>query len=297
MTASEASPGGGPLSRSKIAELELKAWEIRLELIRMFSFGKAHHFGGSLSCVELLTCLYFHKMRYSAELSNDPERDRFILSKGHSVPTQYVALAMLGLFPMDELRTIKQLGTRFQGHPDPGKTPGIEAPTGSLGQGLSFANGVALAARLDSRSFKIFVLLGDGELQEGQVWEAAMSSAHHRLRNVCVLVDRNRFQSQGSVQQIKGLEPLEEKWAAFGWEAIAVDGHDVAQICRALDRVDGRNERPVAIIASTVKGKGVSFMEDSFKYHNCSLTEPEHWAAEREILEQIRARKHAGSNA
>jgi len=280
------------MSEPRLAELELKAWEIRLELIRMFSFGKAHHFGGSLSCVELLTCLYFHKMRYSAQLRDDPERDRCILSKGHSVPTQYVILSMLGLFPMSELRTIKQLGTRFQGHPDIAKTPGIEAPTGSLGQGLSFANGIALAARLDAKDFKIFVLLGDGELQEGQVWEAAMTTAHHRLVNVCVLVDCNRFQSQGSVQEIKGIEPLAEKWAAFGWEVMAVDGHDVAQICRALDRVDGSNARPIAIIASTVKGKGVSFMENTFKYHNYSLSEQEHRQAEQENLQQIGMRKH-----
>ena len=245
-----------------------------LELIRMFSFGKVQHFGGSLSCIELLTCLYFHEMRYSAQLKDDPERDRFILSKGHSVPAQYVILSMLGIFPMSELRTIKQLGSRFQGHPDSTKPPGIEAPTGSLGRGLSFANGVALAARLDSRNFKIFVLLGDGELQGGQVWEAAMTSAHHRLTNVCVLVDCNKFQSQGSVQEIKGNEPLEEQWAAFGWGVI-----------------------PVAIIASTVKGKGVSFMENSFKYHNCSLTEQEHRAAEREILDQIRSRKHVESES
>ena len=280
------------MSGFSVEELELKAWEIRLELIRMFSYGKAHHFGGSLSCVELLTCLYFHKMRYSAELRDDPDRDRFILSKGHSVPAQYVVLSMLGLFPRSELRTIKQLGTRLQGHPDISKTPGIEAPTGSLGQGLSFANGVALAARLESREFKIFVLLGDGELQEGQVWEAAMTSAHHRLTNVCVLVDSNKFQSQGSVQEIKGVEPLAEKWAAFGWDVLSVDGHDIAGICRALQRVDGSNAKPIAIIASTVKGKGVSFMESSFKYHNRALSEQEHQAAEQEILDQIRLRKH-----
>lgn len=275
-----------------IPELELKAWEARLELIRMFSYGKAHHFGGSLSCVELLTCLYFYKMHYSAELRNDPDRDRFILSKGHSVPAQYVILSMLGVLPEGELRTIKQLGSRLQGHPDVNKTPGIEAPTGSLGQGLSFANGVALAARLDSRQFRIFVLLGDGELQEGQVWEAAMTSAHHRLTNVCVLVDSNRFQSQGSVGEIKGVQPLAGKWAAFGWDVLEVDGHDVAQICGALDRVDDRSGRPLAIIASTVKGKGVSFMENSFKYHNRALSEQEHRQAEQEILEQISLRKH-----
>ena len=278
------------MDRPSVEELELKAWGTRLELIRMFSFGKAHHFGGSLSCVELLTCLYFYKMRYSALLKDDPDRDRFILSKGHSVPAQYVILAQLGILPMDQLRTIKQLGTRFQGHPDVTKTAGIEAPTGSLGQGLSFANGIALAARMDSRSFRIFVLLGDGELQEGQVWEAAMTSSHQRLTNVCVLVDWNKYQSQGSVKEIKSIEPLDEKWAAFGWDVIPIDGHDIAQICGALDRVDGRGGKPVAIIASTVKGKGVSFMENTFTYHNASITEQEYKDAEREILDQIEIR-------
>jgi transketolase len=276
-----------------VEELERKAWEIRLELIRMFSYGKAHHFGGSLSCVELMTCLYFNKMRYSAQLMTDPERDRFILSKGHAAPTQYVILSMLGVFPASELRTIKQLGTRFQGHPDVSKTPGIEAPTGSLGQGLSFANGVALAGRMDERKFKIFVLLGDGELQEGQVWEAAMTTSHRGLTDVCVLVDFNGFQSQGSVQDIKSVEPLEMKWKAFGWEPIAVDGHDVAGICRVLERVDGKNKKPIAIIASTIKGKGVSFMENTFKYHNASLSEQEFRAAESEILERIRTLESA----
>ena len=291
MIGATANPGGKELSEPKIEELELKAWEARLELIRMFSYGKAHHFGGSLSCVELVVCLYFHKMRYSAALKDDPGRDRFILSKGHSVPTQYVALAMLGVLPAEELRTIKQLGTRLQGHPDMAKTPGIEAPTGSLGQGLSFANGIALAARLDARDLKVFVLLGDGELQEGQVWEAAMTTSHHRLTNVCALIDYNKFQSQGSVQEIKGIEPLEQKLAAFGWEVVCVDGHDISMINRALDRVDGHNEKPIAIIASTIKGKGVSFMENTFKYHNYSPSRQEHLDAEREILLQIKSRK------
>jgi transketolase len=275
-----------------VAELERKAWEIRLELIRMFSFGKAHHFGGSLSCVELLACLYFHKMRYSAALKDDPNRDRFILSKGHSVPVQYVILCMLGILPAGELKTIKQLGSRFQGHPDITKTPGLEAPTGSLGQGLSFANGVALAGRLDGQQYRVFVLLGDGEMQEGQVWEAAMNTAHQKLTNVCVLVDCNRYQSQGKVQDIKNVEPIAAKWTAFGWEALEVDGHDPAQVCRALDRVDGTNPKPVVIIASTVKGRGVSFMENSYRYHNRALSEQEYRDAEREILEQVRMRSH-----
>jgi transketolase len=283
------------LNDISVEELELKAWEARLELIRMFSFGKAHHFGGSLSCVELLTSLYFRTMRFSARMLEDPNRDRFIMSKGHSVPTQYVILSMLGIIPRDELRTVKRMGTRLQGHPDMGKTPGIEAPTGSLGQGLSFANGVALAGRLDSRDFKVFVLLGDGEMQEGQVWEAAMTSAHRKLTKVCAIVDHNGYQSQGSVEEIKGIEPLAEKWASFGWDVVSVDGHDLSMIGRALDRVDGHNERPIAIIASTVKGKGVSFMEGSYKYHNNSLSEQQYRDAEREILDRIASLSPAGA--
>jgi transketolase len=268
-------------------DLELKAWETRLELIRMFSHGKAHHFGGSLSCVELLTCLYFYKMRYSAELVKDPARDRCIMSKGHSVPAQYAILAKLGIFPTAELKTIKQMGTRLQGHPDILKTPGIEAPTGSLGQGLSFANGVALASRMDGLHFNLFVVLGDGEIHEGQVWEGAMSTSHHGLTNVCVLVDCNGFQSQGSVEEIKRIQPLTDKWASFGWDAVAVNGHDIPQVCAALDRVNGSNTKPVAIIASTIKGKGVSFMENTFKYHNASISEQESRAAEQEVLARI----------
>jgi transketolase len=169
------------------------------------------------------------------------------------------------------------------------KTPGIEAPTGSLGMGLSYANGIALAARLDGLKFNIFLLLGDGELQEGQVWEAAMNTAHRRLTNLCVLVDRNRFQSQGSVDQLKSIEPLLDKWRAFGWEAVRVDGHDLAQICAALDGLDGRNEKPLAIVADTLKGKGVGFMENTFKYHNYSLNEAEYRAAVAELESKVAA--------
>jgi transketolase len=272
-----------------LRKLTKRAWEIRLQLIRMFAHGKAHHFGGSLSCAELLSCLYFYKMNYNAKCFDDPSRDRLVLSKGHSVPTQYVALALLGLYPMEELRTIKRLGSRLQGHPDINKSPGIEAPTGSLGQGLSYANGVALAGQLDGRSCRIFVLLGDGELQEGQVWEAAMTTSHYGLTNVCVLVDRNEYQSQGAIDDLMGIEPIDKKWEAFGWNTAIVDGHDVGEICAALDRLDRKNTRPLAVIARTVKGKGVSFLENTYKYHNYSLTEEEYARAENEILRKLEA--------
>ncbi len=267
----------------KVRELEKKAWMIRLELIRMFSVGKAHHFGGSLSCADIVSALYFHKMNYSKENMNNPERDRFIMSKGHSVPTQYVALSMLGIIPGEELKTLKTLGTRLQGHPDMRKTPGIEAPTGSLGMGLSFANGIAMAGRLDGLTIKVFLLLGDGELQEGQVWEAAMSSANRGLHNICVFVDRNRFESQGEVERSKGIEPLVDKWKAFGWETFRIDGHDMGSICEVLDRFDGTNSKPFVIIADTIKGKGVSFMENTFKYHNASLDDKEYQQAIDEL--------------
>jgi transketolase len=214
---------------------------------------------------------------------NAIERDRFIMSKGHSVPTQYVVLSMLGIIPAGELITLKTLGSRLQGHPDIHKTPGIEAPTGSLGMGLSYANGIAMAGRLDGLRFNIYLLLGDGELQEGQVWEAAMNTAHRKLCNICVIVDRNKFQGQGEVDRLKGIEPLGEKWRAFGWETFQVDGHNLKQICDVLDKFDGTNSKPFVMIADTVKGKGVSFMENTYKYHNASLSEQEYCQALDEL--------------
>lgn len=274
-------------AEERLSALRRAAQEVRLELIRMFSYEKVHHFGGCLSCVDLLTVLYLHKMRFSAQCANDPRRDRFIMSKGHSVPTQYVLLARLGIIPREELATIKRLGTRLQGHPDILKTPCLEAPTGALGMGLSYANGMALAARLDGLAFNLYVLLGDGELQEGQVWEAAMTSAHYGLGNVCVLVDRNRYQSQGDVDRSMGVEPLEAKWQAFGWDALRIDGHDVQEICRALDRFDGQGRRPLAIIADTVKGKGVSFLENTHQFHNAKLSREQYDRALEEIRQSL----------
>jgi transketolase len=258
--------------RMTVREMQRIAWQIRLALVEMFGWGKAHHYGGSLSCTEIVTALYFHAMNYSAAQVDDPQRDRLIMSKGHSVPTQYAALALLGVLPENELATIKRLGSRLQGHPDPHRTPGIEAHTGSLGQGLSFANGVALGARLDGRRFNLYVVLGDGELQEGQVWEAAMTTAHYRLANVCAVVDRNRHQSQGEVDRLMAVEPLVGRFEAFGWRAKRVNGHDVAALCRALDALPEDPAKPLAIVADTVKGRGVGFLENSHVGHNSVLT-------------------------
>jgi len=271
------------LNNWKIQELEKRVQEIRCGIISMFSYGKAHHFGGSLSCVELVTCVYFYKMNFSKENMHDPNRDRFIMSKGHSVPTQYAVLSLLGIIPQKELATIKQIGTRLQGHPDILKTPGLEAPTGSLGQGLSFANGIALSCRKDGNAPRIFVLLGDGEVQEGQVWEAAMTTSHYSLSNICVIVDRNKFQSQGSVSGMMEVEPLEDKFTAFGWKSFRVDGHDISDICKTLDLVDREENKPCAVIADTVKGKGISFLENTYKYHNYKLSEDEYLRAVKEL--------------
>ena len=281
------------ISKPTIPELEKRALKIRLSLLEMFTTEKANHFGGCLSCVEILTALYFYKMNYCSANSNDPARDRFILSKGHSVPTQYVILAMLGIIGNQELATLKSLGSRLQGHPDILKTTGLEAPTGSLGQGLSFANGIALAARLDCLKFNIYVVLGDGELQEGQVWEAAMTTSHHGLSNICAIVDRNRYQSQGCVDDIKGVENIEQKFEAFGWRTARVDGHDLGKICAVLDATDTASSRPYLIVADTVKGKGVAFLENTYKYHNYQITAEQRSKAILEIQQQLESVERA----
>lgn len=266
-----------------IQDLRKAAAEIRLNLVRMFSYGKAHHFGGSLSCADILAALYFNKMNYSKENSNKPDRDRFIMSKGHSVPTQYIILSMLGILPREELKTIKTLGSRLQGHPDIHKTPGLEAPTGSLGQGLSYANGIALAARYENLNFNLYLVLGDGEMQEGQVWEAVMTTSHYKLNNICAVIDYNKFQSQGCTDDMMCIKSLSEKWRAFGWDSIEIDGHNMEEICSALDRFDGKQEKPLAIVAHTIKGKGVDFLEGTYKYHNYNLTEEEFAEAEKQL--------------
>jgi len=261
---------------TKLAELQATARQLRYQIIRMMGPDKPHHFGGSLSIADLLTALYFYKMRYNPA---DPEwdgRDRFIMSKGHSIPAQYAALGVLGVLSLDDLPTLKQLGSILQGHPNAHMTPGLEACTGSLGQGLSFANGVAMAARIRRLDIRVYCLLGDGELQEGQIWESAMGATTHKLDNLCALVDRNHLKSQGDVDEAKQLEPLLEKWESFGWHTIDIDGHDMHQICNALDQAEAEKGRPTAIIARTAKGKGVPFMENQFKFHNAAIT-PEEW--------------------
>jgi transketolase len=254
----------------------------------MMGAGKKHHFGGSLSSIELVTALYFYKMRYDPARPKWEERDRFVMSKGHGVPTQYAALAMLGVIPMEELPRLKELGSILQGHPNACMTPGIEACTGSLGQGLSFANGIAMAARIRGLPSRVYCLLGDGEIQEGQVWEAALGAVAQKLDNLVALIDRNHLKSQGVVDEAKPLDPLAEKWAAFGWHALTVDGHDLGEICEALDAAERVKGQPTMIVAETVKGKGIPFMEGQFQFHNADIDEAQ-LAAALDQLEKERA--------
>jgi transketolase len=233
------------------------------------------HPGGSLSAVEVVTALYFGGvLRYDPARPDWPDRDRFILSKGHGVPVQYAAMAEAGYFPVEELNTLRRIDGRLQGHPVLGSLPGIEASTGSLGQGLSIGLGMALAARLDGRGVRVFVMLGDGECQEGQIWEAAMAAGHHRPDNLIAIVDYNKFQLDGAIEDIIGLEPLAAKWESMGWQVREIDGHDMAAVLEALDWASSAG-MPACIIAHTVKGKGVSFMEGDNAYHGVAPSDDE----------------------
>jgi len=264
--------------------LRERAREMRREIITMMGANKAHHFGGSLSATDLVAALYFYRMRYDPARPDWPERDRFVMSKGHCVPAQYAALAMLGVFPRSELATLKRLGTRLQGHPAAHLLPGIEACTGSLGQGLSFSNGLALAGRMRNLSYDVYCLIGDGETQEGQIWEAARTTAFQCLSNVTAIVDRNGLKAMDTSYCGRDLGALTAKFEVFGWHAREIDGHDMGEICDALDWAHDTSDAPCAIIARTVKGKGVPFMEGIPDYHNVALT-PEQVAAALAALE------------
>jgi len=247
--------------------LEERALTLRRHTIRMIGKAQSGHPGGSLSAADIMAVLYFHKLNIDPKKPDWPDRDRFVLSKGHACPVLYAALAESGFFPVDELLTLRTLGGRLEGHPDMRKLPGIEISAGSLGQGLAVANGMALAARLDGRKSRIYVLMGDGECQEGEVWEASMFGAHHKLDNVVGIIDYNNLQIDGFVSDILEIQPLKEKWESFGWHTMEIDGHDVMAIAEAFDAVESIKGRPSMIIAKTTKCKGVSFMENKAEYH------------------------------
>lgn len=250
-----------------IRDLKKKAITIRQEIIKMTSNAGSGHLGGSLSCVDILVALYFHQLKCNPQNSSWPDRDRFILSKGHAAPALYATLALRGYFPKEELSTFRSINSRLQGHPDNRKTPGVETSTGSLGQGLSVGIGMALGFKLANRGNYVYVLVGDGELDEGQMWEAAMFANHHKVDNITVLLDRNHGQNDGRTKEIMSLEPISTKWAAFGWNVLEVDGHDIKDILDILDRSIENRGKPVVIIAETVKGKGVPLVEGNDDYH------------------------------
>jgi transketolase len=259
------------------------ARQVRLDIVEMLYRAGSGHLGGSLSATDILVALFFGEMRAKAD---DPcwiDRDRFILSKGHGAPAYYAILARLGYFPREELFTLRRFGSILQGHPDSGCTPGVEIPTGSLGQGLSIANGLALAARLGGHGSRVYVLLGDGEVQEGQIWEAAMTAAHYQLDNLVGILDRNRLQIDGHTAEVMSIEPLADKWRAFGWHTVEVDGHDLAQLREAFQVCRGVKGRPSMIIAHTVKGKGVSIFEGQKKYHGVAPNPEEYQRALEEL--------------
>lgn len=247
--------------------MKVVAKRLRRHIISMIGKASSGHPGGSLSAVEIVTALYFSVLRHKPLDPCWSERDRFILSKGHAAPLLYAVLAECGYFPVEELLTLRKLGSRLQGHTDCRLIPGVEMTAGALGQGLSFAAGVALASRLDSKDYRVYVLLGDGECDEGQVWEAAMAAAHFKIDNLVAIVDKNGLQLDGWNRDIMNLEPFTEKWQAFGWHAISVDGHDLAELGGAFEQAKLIKGQPSVIIAHTVKGKGVSFMENKVDFH------------------------------
>jgi transketolase len=268
------------LSTPKLREMAKK---LRRHVITMIAEAGSGHPGGSLSAADIVTALYFRVLRHDPKDPQWSDRDRFILSKGHAAPILYAVLAETGYFPVAELETLRKMDSRLQGHTDRGLTPGVEMSAGSLGMGLSFAIGIALAARLDSKTYRTYALLSDGECQEGQTWEAALSAAHFKLDNLTAMVDCNGIQLSGWTCDIMILEPLVQKWQAFGWHVIDIDGHDFDQILSALIEAEEMKGRPTVITARTVKGRGVSFMENNVAFHGKAPTREEAQRALKEL--------------
>lgn len=266
-----------------VADLEDVARRIRIDIIEMTTAAGSGHPGGSLSSADLLAALYFRIMKIDPADPYADGRDRFILSKGHAAPALYSALAERGYFPVEELKTLRRLGSRLQGHPAYRDVPGVEVTTGSLGQGLSMACGIALAAKMDGKDYRTYCLLGDGELQEGQNWEAAMFARKYGLNNLTAFVDRNRLQICGNTEEVMPLDPLPEKFRAFGWNVIIIDGNDMRQIIDACEKAAASKKNPTVVIMKTDKGKGVSFMENNADFHGKTCTPEQYEQAMKEL--------------
>ena len=268
------------MNREKLKDI---AQAIRVDIIEMLETAKSGHPGGSLSIADILTVLYFEEMNINVEESKWEDRDRLVLSKGHAAPALYSALAERGYFPKEELKSLRKFKSILQGHPDMKKTPGVDMSTGSLGQGLSVANGIALSGKLDKKDYRVYTIIGDGELQEGQIWEAAMSTAHYKLDNLTAFVDLNGLQIDGSNEEVMNVSPVDKKFEAFGWNVLVINGHNLEEIKEAIGKAKEVKGKPTAIIAKTVKGKGVSFMENQASWHGTAPNEEQKIQALNEL--------------
>ena len=268
-------------------DLLVAAAKVRLGILEGVFHAKSGHPGGSLSAADLFTYLYFSELRVDPQNPKDPDRDRFVLSKGHCAPGLYAALALKGYFPWEELSRLRHIGAMLQGHPDMKGTPGVDMSSGSLGQGISAAVGMALAGKMDGKDYRVYTLLGDGECEEGQVWEAAMFAGHRKLDNLCVIVDYNGLQIDGPVEKVAGPAPFEPKFQAFGFETMTIDGHNFDELERAFQAAKACKGKPFAIIMKTVKGKGVSFMENQVGWHGKAPNKDEYEIAMKELRENL----------
>ncbi|MCI5578069.1 MAG: transketolase [Oscillospiraceae bacterium] len=267
-------------------QLEIDAVKVRIGIIEGIHEAKAGHPGGSLSCADLLTYLYMHRMNVDPKNPDDPKRDRLVLSKGHGAPALYATLALRGFFPMDEMKTLRKIGSRLQGHPDI-KIPGVDMSTGSLGQGISAACGMALSGKVTCDPYKVYAVLGDGEIQEGEVWEAAMFAAHYQLDNLVAVVDNNGLQIDGKVSEVMSPYPIDEKFEAFGWHVININAHDFNEMEKAFNEAETVVQKPTVIIMRSTKGKGVSYMEDVVDWHGKAPDDEQYETAIKELKEHL----------
>lgn len=271
------------LEELEIRKLQQKARKIREDIIEEVYQAQSGHPGGSLSVADILTVLYFKEMNIKPENPNWEKRDRLVLSKGHCSPALYSCLANRGYFPIEDLKTFRNINSYLQGHPDKNKVPGVDMTTGSLGQGLSCSNGMAIAGKMNHEDYRVYCILGDGEIEEGQIWEAAMAASHYQLDNLCVIVDNNNLQIDGAIEEVMSSYPIDEKFRSFGFQVINIDGHDIEEIIKAFEVARNIKDKPTCIIAKTIKGKGVDFMENQAKWHGKAPNEEQYYQA-RQIL-------------
>ena len=275
------------LTAEELTALKSKAKDVRIDILKMITKANSGHTGGSLSAADILTLLFFHEMKVDPKDPKKADRDRLVLSKGHAAPALYAVLAEKGYFPKEELETLRHTGSRLQGHPSMKYLPGLDMSTGSLGQGISAACGMAMAAKLNKEDYRVYTLLGDGEIEEGQVWEAAMFAAHYGLDNLTAIVDNNGLQIDGPISEVCSPEPITDKFAAFGWHVITMDAHDFDDIERAFDEAEKISGKPVVIVQKSIKGKGVSYMENQVSWHGTAPNKEQYDIAMAELNAQL----------